>query len=84
VFIGMDAIGNGLVDEIGGFERAVELAKEKAKLKKSIRVDIEHINNYGYSFADRISAMAKGQNQIYPWLSTLEKTQIWAIYLNSL
>jgi len=84
VFIGMEAIGNGLVDEIGGFDRAIELAKEKANLKKSIRVDVEHINNYGYSFADKISAMAKGQNQIYPWLSTLEKTQIWAIYLNSL
>jgi len=84
VFIGMDAIGNGLVDEIGGFERALEFAKEKAGLRKSIRVDVEHINNYGYSFADRISAMAKGQNQIYPWLSTLEKTQVWAIYLNSL
>jgi len=84
VFIGMDAIGNGLVDEIGGFERAVELAKEKAGLRKSIRIDVEHINNYGYSFADRISAMAKGQTQIYPWLNALEKTQVWAIYLNSL
>ncbi len=84
VFIGMDAIGNGLIDEIGGFEKAIELAKEKAGLRKSIRVDVEHINNFGYSFADRISAMAKGQNHIYPWLSTLEKTQIWAIYLNSL
>ena len=84
VFIGMDAIGNGLVDEIGGFERAIELAKEVANIRKSIRVDVEHINNYGYSFADRISGVAKGQNQIYPWLSSLEKTQVWAIYLNSL
>jgi len=84
VFIGMDAIGNGFIDEIGGFEKAVELAKEKAGLKRGIRVDIEHINNFGYSFADRISAMAKGQSHIYPWLSTLEKTQVWAIYLNSL
>jgi len=84
VFIGMDAIGNGLIDEIGGFEKAIELAKEKAGLKKGIRIDIEHINNFGYSFADRFSGVAKGQNHIYPWLSTLEKTQVWAIYLNSL
>jgi len=84
VFIGMDAIGNGLIDEIGGFEKAIELAKEKAGLKKGIRIDIEHINNFGYSFADRFSRVAKGQNHIYPWLSTLEKTQVWAIYLNSL
>jgi len=39
-----------------------------------------HINNWGYSFADRISAMAKGEKQIYPWLNSLEKTQGWAIY----
>ncbi|MCL1957362.1 MAG: hypothetical protein FWF63_08565, partial [Fibromonadales bacterium] len=62
----------------------IELAKEKAGLKKGIRIDIEHINNFGYSFADRFSRVAKGQNHIYPWLSTLEKTQVWAIYLNSL
>jgi len=84
VFIGMDAIGNGLIDEVGGIEKAIEVAKEKAGLRKSIRVDVEYINNYGYSFADRISGVAKGQNQIYPWLSSLEKTQVWAIYLNSL
>jgi protease-4 len=84
VFIGMDAIGEGLVDEIGGFERAIELAKENAGLRKSTRVEVVHINNYGYSFTDRISAMAKGQNQMYPWLSSLERTQVWAIYLNSL
>jgi len=84
VFIGMDAIGNGLIDEVGGFEKALELAKEEAGLRKSIRIDVEHINNFGYSFADRISGVAKGQNHIYPWLSTLEKTQVWAIYLNSL
>jgi signal peptide peptidase SppA len=84
VFIGMDAIGNGLIDEIGGFEKAIEVAKEKAGIRKSTRIDIEHINNYGYSFADRISGVAKGQNQIYPWLSSLEKTQVWAIFLNSL
>jgi len=84
VFIGMDAIGNGLIDEIGGFEKALELAKEKAGLRKSTRVDVEYINNLGFSFADRISGVAKGQNHIYPWLSTLEKTQVWAIYLNSL
>jgi protease-4 len=84
VFIGMDAIGEGLVDEIGGFERAIELAKEGAGLRKGARVEVVHINNYGYSFMDRVSAMAKGQNQIYPWLSSLERTQVWAIYLNSL
>jgi protease-4 len=80
VFIGMEAISNGLIDEIGGFERAIELAKESAGLRKNARVEIVHINNWGYSFTDRISAMAKGERQKHPWVEALEKTQIWAIY----
>jgi len=81
VYIGMDAIGNGLADEIGGFERAIELAKEGAGLRKSARVEVVHINNWGYSFAGRISAMAKGEKQMYPWIEALERTWAWAIYL---
>jgi protease-4 len=80
VFTGIETIGNGLVDEIGGFSRAVEIAKESAGLRKSDKVEIVHINNAGYSFASKISAMAKGENQIYPWLKSLEKTQVWAVY----
>ena len=81
IFIGMDAVSNGLIDEVGGFERALELAKEGAGIRKNARVDVEHINNLGYSFADRISAMAKGERLIYPWMQTLERMQVWAIYL---
>jgi protease-4 len=80
VYIGIDAVENGLIDEIGGFERALEAAKESAGLRKNAKVDIVHINNWGYSFTDRISAMAKGEKQIYPWLNSLERTQAWAIY----
>jgi len=80
VFIGTAAVKNGLIDEIGGFEYAIELAKKNAGLRKSARVEIVHINNWGYSFTDRISAMVKGEKQIYPWLNSLEKTQAWAIY----
>jgi protease-4 len=80
VYVGIDAVENGLIDEIGGFEYAVELAKKSAGLRKNARVDIVHINNWGYSFTDRISAMAKGEGQIYPWLNSLEKTKVWAIY----
>ncbi len=80
VFIGMEAVSNGLIDEIGGFERAVELAKEQAGLRKSARVDVVHINNYGFSFTDKISAMVKGERQVYPWVEALERTWVWAIY----
>jgi len=80
VFTGMQAAKNGLIDEIGGFGRAIELAKEGAGLRKNARVEIVHINNSGYSFAGRISAMAKGNKPLYPWLKALEGTQVWAIY----
>jgi len=80
VYVGTEAVKNGLIDEIGGFEYAIELAKQNAGLRKSAKVEIVHINNWGYSFADRISAMAKGEKQIYPWLNSLEQTQGWAIY----
>ena len=81
VFTGAVAKRNGLVDEIGGFERAVEIAKEHASLGKNQRVELVHINNYGYSFADRISAMAKGEKPLYPWIKSLEKTQMWAVFI---
>ncbi|MCL1967680.1 MAG: signal peptide peptidase SppA [Fibromonadales bacterium] len=80
VYVGIEAIKNGLIDEIGGFEYAIELAKKNAGLRKSTKVEIVHINNWSYSFTDRISAMAKGEKQIYPWLNSLENTQGWAIY----
>lgn len=83
VFTGAMAKENGLIDEIGGFERAVEIAKASAGLRKSARVDIVHINNFGYSFTDRVSVMIKGEKQIYPWLNSLEKTQVWAVHLNT-
>ncbi len=59
----MNAIRNGLIDEIGGFEHALEIAKESAGLRKSTRVEVVHINNWGYSFVGRISAMIRGEKQ---------------------
>ncbi len=32
VWLGIDALENGLIDELGGFNRAIELAKEKADI----------------------------------------------------
>jgi len=81
VFTGAAAKKNGLVDEIGGFERAVEMAKESANLGKNQRVELVHINNSGYSFADKVSAMAKGEKPLYPWIRSLEKTQAWAVFI---
>jgi protease-4 len=38
VWLGSQAKANGLIDELGGLDRAVELVKERAKIPKSERV----------------------------------------------
>ena len=40
VWLGSQAKANGLVDELGGLDRAIELVKEKAKIPKSERVNL--------------------------------------------
>lgn len=40
VWLGSQAKANGLVDELGGLDRAIELVKEKAKIPRSERVSL--------------------------------------------
>ena len=40
VWIGAQASGNGLVDELGGLDRAVELVRQKARIPASERVSV--------------------------------------------
>ncbi|MBZ5595407.1 MAG: signal peptide peptidase SppA [Acidobacteriia bacterium] len=40
VWLGSQAKANGLVDELGGLDRAIELVKEKAKIPKGERIDL--------------------------------------------
>ncbi len=40
VWLGSQAKANGLVDELGGLDRAIELVKEKAKIPRSERVNL--------------------------------------------
>jgi protease-4 len=40
VWLGTDALENGLIDELGGFNRAIELAKEKADINESDDVSL--------------------------------------------
>jgi protease-4 len=41
VWLGAQALENGLVDELGGFERAIALAKERAGIEKDEDVSLE-------------------------------------------
>ena len=40
VWLGSQAKANGLIDELGGLDRAIELVKDKAKIPKSERVSL--------------------------------------------
>jgi len=40
VWLGSQAKANGLVDELGGLDRAIDLVKEKAKIPRSERVEL--------------------------------------------
>jgi len=40
VWLGSQAKGNGLIDEIGGFDRAIEMIKDKAQIPVSERVSL--------------------------------------------
>ena len=40
VWLGTDALENGLIDELGGFSRAIELAKEKAGIDEADDVSL--------------------------------------------
>jgi protease-4 len=40
VWLGSQAKANGLVDELGGLDRAIELVKEKAKIPRGERVNL--------------------------------------------
>jgi protease-4 len=40
VWSGIEALGNGLVDELGGMEKAIELAAKQAKLGKDYRLKL--------------------------------------------
>lgn len=57
IFMAADAEANGLIDEIGYFERAVEIARERAGLRAA-RV-VEYVQPFG--FLDLLGASARPQ-----------------------
>ncbi len=83
VWSGTDAKANGLVDELGGFDKAVEVAATAAKLKK----DDYRLKFYSgkKNFFDQIlskfskdaeeSAVRNQLGQFAPYLKTLKKLQ---------
>ncbi len=60
VWTGTDGLEHGLVDEIGGMERAIELAREAAKLSPERRVKIVEMPERGLLNLSKLGGMALG------------------------
>ena len=61
IWTGEDAVKNGLVDELGGFETAVRLAKKAGKIPASETVDLE-VYPRPKTFFDTVRARMSGRN----------------------
>ena len=77
VFTGSQGVQNGLVHRIGGMDLAITEAKRLAGISErrpvvlqSILTDDSYISR---SFSDQIRLM--------DWLNSVEKTQVWALFV---
>jgi protease-4 len=61
IWTGEDAVKNGLVDELGGFETAVRLAKKAANIPASETVDLE-VYPRPKTFFETVRARMSGRN----------------------
>jgi protease-4 len=87
VWTGEDAKANKLVDELGGFPKALELAKEAAKLPKDaeVRVQVFPRKKEAAEFISELLGGGEGDNSedeknahvsvSAPWAPVLEQTQ---------
>ena len=57
VWTGLDAKERGLVDELGGFERALELAKEASKIGKDDKIELKLYPKPDSAFAEMMQSM---------------------------
>lgn len=72
VWLGQQAKQNGLVDELGGIDRAIELVKQKAKIAPAERVTLitypPKRTLYDFLFADRSDALFEAKLNSVPGL----------------
>jgi len=84
IYLGVEALKIGLIDELGSFQKAVETATEMANIKYYEIVEIK-----GYNFSGTQKSSTKGSNDRLDWLSidTLNRINpppaIYYLYLPS-
>ena len=84
VWSGTEAKANGLVDELGGLDRALEIAATKAKLGKDYRVKLMPAKKqFIEEIMEKLSGEAKASmlkselGDLYPLLHKMEKIKSW-------
>ena len=84
VWSGTEAKANGLVDELGGLDRALEIAATKAKLGKDYRVKLMPAKKqFIEEIMEKLSGEAKASmlkselGDLYPMLHKMEKIKSW-------
>lgn len=76
VFTAAEALGNGLVDELGGMAKAIAVAKNRAGIASNSPVEVVPLQGEGpYSFRSLAD-----QARILPWRAAIEGTQLWMLW----
>jgi len=80
VWSGLEAKGNGLVDELGGIEKAIELAAAQAKIGKDYRIRLLPVEkNFFEQIMEQLGGEAKTRfmktelGEYYPLVNQLKK-----------
>jgi protease-4 len=84
VWSGKEALENGLVDQLGGLDKALEIAAAKSKIGKDYRVKLMPARkNFLEELMEQISGEAKTRilknelGELYPVLCQMEKIKGW-------
>ncbi|NLB64290.1 MAG: signal peptide peptidase SppA, partial [Fibrobacter sp.] len=80
VFTGIEGHANGLIDSIGGLDLAIKKAKEMAKIKNNVKLELKYYSTTA-SGVPKIFTQNAAQNAAQSaaaTISQLTQTQIWA------
>ena len=84
VWSGTEALKNGLVDELGGLDKAIEIAAKKAKIGKDYRIKLLPAKkNFIEEILEELSGEAKARlveqelGALYPLLKKMDKISNW-------
>ena len=77
IYTAAEGLKHGLVDDLGGFSKAIALAKKRAGIAPHKPIElVPLLGNSSLSFRN-----LSDQARLVPWRQSLEKSQIWSIWL---